>query len=226
MIPGLGLIIVAAGSSARMEGTDKVWALLDRNTVLWHSLHALSDAAERTVVVVRSDHRERAHVELTAFEHQATIVEGGPRRQDSVARGLAHLQNMFFIAVHDAARPLARPDVIYRGVELLETWDGAVPALSVPDTVKQVDDHGGVVQTIDRTTLRAVQTPQVFRMRSLQDAHASEYAFGNSATDDAGLLESCRFRVTVFPGQEGNFKITTPYDLWLARQLVKSRCAS
>ncbi len=222
MIPGLGLIVVAAGSSARMQGTDKVWALLDHHTVLWHSLHALIGVAERTVVVVQAGQKERAQYEVAALECSPTIVEGGPRRQDSVARGLDQLQSQSMVAVHDAARPLARVGLIQQGVELLATCDGAVPALPVSDTIKQVDDHGDVLQSIDRSTLRAVQTPQLFRLRSLQSAHASEYASVNSATDDAGLLEACQFRVRVFPGQEGNFKITTSYDLWLVRQVVKN----
>ena len=221
MIPGLGLIIVAAGSSSRMQGTDKIWALLDHRSVLWHSLHALSGVAEHTVVVVREGQQDAAQAELATIGRPTTIVSGGPRRQDSVARGLDEVHAMSIVAVHDAARPLAVAALLLRGVELLDACDGAVPALPVSDTIKPIDEHGSVLRTVDRSTLRSVQTPQVFRLQALQHAHASQHASARSVTDDASLLEACRFKVRTFPGQEGNVKITTAFDLWLARQLLK-----
>jgi 2-C-methyl-D-erythritol 4-phosphate cytidylyltransferase len=226
VIHGLGLIVVAAGSSARMQGTDKIWALLDRHSVVWHSVNALSALAEQTVVVVREEQRARAQVELASLEQAPRIVPGGPRRQDSVARGLSELHGASIVAVHDAARPLVEADLLVQGAELVKKCDGAVPALPVTDTIKEIDDHDGVVRTIDRSGLRSIQTPQVFRLSALLEAHASRHASSTLATDDAALLEACHFDVRVFPGRDGNFKITTSYDLKLAQLVVANWGAS
>jgi 2-C-methyl-D-erythritol 4-phosphate cytidylyltransferase len=223
VIRGLGLVVVAAGSSVRMQGTDKIWALLDGHSVVWHALHGLCMVAEHTVLVVREGQESRAQVEVASLERPPTIVSGGTRRQDSVARGLRVLHEASVVAVHDAARPFSQCSLLVQGVELVQACDGAVPALPVTDTIKEIDGRAGIVRTIDRDALRAVQTPQVFRSTALREAYASEYAIANTATDDAGLLEACDFDVRVFPGQEGNFKITTEFDLKLARIFLANR---
>ncbi len=220
MIPGLGLVVVAAGTSSRMQGVDKIWIRLGEHTVLWHSLRALGSEAEHTVLVVRAGQENRARAEFASLGSSLTVVTGGPRRQDSVSLGLEQLQGASIVAVHDAARPLATADLVRQGVDLVQTCDGAIPALPVTDTIKQVDGDGVIVQTVDRSSLRSVQTPQVFRARALRHAHASAHAATKSVTDDAELMEACQFEVRAFPGLEGNLKITTSYDLWLARLLV------
>lgn len=203
-----------------MEGTDKVWALLGRHAVLWYSLNSLGRIAEHSVVVVHEDQKKRAEVEFQSFDPVPTIVAGGFRRQDSVARGLAKLPAVNIVAVHDAARPFAGPRILYRGAELVHSCDGAIPGLPVTDTVKQVDERAGVVLTLDRNSLRSVQTPQVFRHHALLAAYSSDRASEGTATDDAALLEACDFDVRLFPGQVENFKITTEYDLRVARLLM------
>ena len=224
MIEGLGLVIVAAGTSNRMNGIDKIWAPLGEHSVVWHSVHKLGSVAEHTVVVVHETHTERAQSEFVSLERTPTIVAGGVRRQDSVSRGLAALPAVRIVAIHDAARPFAKPDLLFRGAELIEDCDGAIPGLPVTDTIKQVDIREGIILTVERDSLRAVQTPQVFRRDSLVEAHLSERASLGTATDDASILEACGRRVRVFPGQWGNFKITTEYDLRLARLLIAGPC--
>jgi 2-C-methyl-D-erythritol 4-phosphate cytidylyltransferase len=220
VIEGLGLVIVAAGSSTRMQGIDKVWATLGHHSVLWHSLNTLGAIAEHTVVVVHDQHRARAVAEFSSLDRVPTIVTGGLLRQESVARGLAMLPPVTIVAIHDAARPFAEPGLLFRGTELIQKCDGAVPGLRVTDTIKQVDERAGIIMTLDRDSLRSVQTPQVFRRHSLLEAHSSNRASSGTATDDASLLEACDYNVCVFPGQVGNFKITTEYDLKVARLLV------
>jgi 2-C-methyl-D-erythritol 4-phosphate cytidylyltransferase len=223
VIRGLGLVVVAAGSSTRMQGTDKIWALLDGHSVVWHALRALCPVADQTVLVVRAGQEARARDDMASLECPPKIVSGGPRRLDSVARGLQALRETSVVAVHDAARPFSEARLLVQGVELVKTCDGAVPALPVTDTIKEIDDRAGVVRTIDRDSLRSVQTPQVFRFAALKQAYASEYALANTATDDAGLLEACGFDIRVFPGTQENFKITTEYDLQLARIFLANR---
>lgn len=220
MIAGLGLIVVAAGSSQRMEGVDKVWARLGEGSVLSHSLRHLARMAQWTVVVVHESQQARARAELSSGGSGLDVVSGGLTRQDSVAAGLNVLTDATVVAVHDAARPFADPSLLQRGVDLVRTCDGAVPGIPVSDTIKRVDLDGAILGTMDRTILRAVQTPQVFRRKPLQVAHASEYAARRTSTDDAALLEACGFDVRVFPGHASNFKITTEYDLKLARLLA------
>jgi 2-C-methyl-D-erythritol 4-phosphate cytidylyltransferase len=220
MIDELGLIIVAAGSSNRMKGIDKVWAPLGDHSVVYHCLHALAPIAKHTVVVVREGQRARAGQEFAPLDRAPAVVTGGTRRQESVARGLAALPPVRIVAVHDAARPFAEPAILFRGAELVQQCDGAIPGLPVTDTMKQVDQRAQVVATVDRSPLRSVQTPQVFRRDALVAAHTSAYASGSEATDDAALLEACNFKVFVFPGDPGNFKITTEHDLRVARLLL------
>lgn len=219
MILGLGLIVVAAGSSQRMEGTDKVWASLGGMPVVMHSLARLSRVAQHAVLVVRSDEQERARRELSILAQPATVVPGGMTRRDSVACGLAALPDVRFVAVHDAARPFAPVDLMLQGVDMLDGSDGAVPGLSVTDTIKEVDGDSAVVRTLDRPALRAVQTPQLFRRDALEQAHALSNE-GTVPTDDAAMLETRGFTVRVYAGRSENFKITTQFDLTLARLLI------
>jgi 2-C-methyl-D-erythritol 4-phosphate cytidylyltransferase len=162
-------------------------------------------------------HAESAR--LPDFPH-LSIVAGGVERHDSVRSGLCVLPDLDLIAVHDAARPLAAAALLQQGVRLLDRSDGAVPALPVADTVKEISLEHMVVRTLDRSALRSVQTPQVFRGDALRVAHELAHLRKGPVTDDASLVEDRGFRVIVFPGHPRAFKITTEYDLRLARLLV------
>ena len=142
-------------------------------------------------------------------------VLGGERRQDSVALGLAALPSgCDAVLVHDGARPFVSPALIQRILQPLRSGvPAAVPALPLGDTVKQVDGEGMVVCTLERSSLRAVQTPQGFMLPMLRKAHERATREGWDVTDDASLLERCGMAVQLVPGDEGNRKITTPDDL-------------
>jgi 2-C-methyl-D-erythritol 4-phosphate cytidylyltransferase len=150
-----------------------------------------------------------------------TVVAGGDSRQESVAAALAALPaDVDAVLVHDAARAFVPPAVTARVVEALDAGAPAVvPALPVPDTVKRVSG-ARVLATVDRTSLRAVQTPQGFRRDVLERAHAHGTP---GATDDAGLVESLGLPVTVVEGSAEAFKVTGPLDLLLAEALLRSR---
>lgn len=219
----LGLVVVAAGSSRRMSGVDKVWAELGTAPVVWHSLAALAPRARASVLVVHPDHLTRASDVLRPRFPDLTIVRGGADRQESVQRGLAALEGISQVAVHDAARPFVPADLLQSGVELLSVCDGAVPVVPLHDTIKRIDAEGNVLATLDRNQLRAVQTPQLFHLDVLRSAHEEARRSGTVATDDASLLEAAGYRVKTFPGAGGNFKITTADDLRLARLLLEGR---
>ncbi|WP_188037671.1 2-C-methyl-D-erythritol 4-phosphate cytidylyltransferase, partial [Actinotalea sp. JY-7885] len=157
------------------------------------------------------------------------VVRGGPSRQASVAAGLAALAEAGLdaedvVLVHDAARPLVGHATIRRVVEGARRHGAVVPGLPVADTVKAVDQHGRVVGTPERSTLRAVQTPQGFTYAVLRRAHAvgahraSDEA--TAATDDAGLVESMGLDVHVVVGDPRGLKVTTTADLETAERLL------
>jgi 2-C-methyl-D-erythritol 4-phosphate cytidylyltransferase len=221
--PGLvGGIVVAAGRSERM-GFDKLWEDLDGRPVLAWSIAAIaSSGPDRLAVVTASEAVERVDRLLRDAGIQGFVVEGGARRRDSVAAGVSALREVEWIVVHDAARPLASADLVERGLEAVQSSGAAVPGLPLADTVKRVDGSR-VIQTLDRSELRAIQTPQVFK-RSLLDWALS--ASNDDVTDEAALIESLGGIVYTFQGQPDNLKLTYPDDLQLMRQMISRRQSS
>jgi 2-C-methyl-D-erythritol 4-phosphate cytidylyltransferase len=147
-------------------------------------------------------------------------IHGGNRRRDSVAAGLAEVpEDIDYVVVHDAARPLASKELVRALIETLVSRDvdGVVPAVPVRDTLKEVDDQDIVSGTRPRDHLVAVQTPQAFAASALRAAHA---ALEGSYTDDAGMIEENGGRVVVVPGDPRNMKVTFPEDLAVVRALV------
>ncbi|MCK9486832.1 MAG: 2-C-methyl-D-erythritol 4-phosphate cytidylyltransferase [Dehalococcoidia bacterium] len=240
-------IIVAAGSSSRM-GADKIWAPLAGRPVLAHSVHAFAAVPSVSDIVVVTP-AER-HIEVRALlpgEAAVTLhaVEGGARRQDSVAAGIAAAPGAGWYLVHDGARPLVTPALVARVLAAAREVGAAVPGVPVVDTVKRVEDGGAeggaerVQATVDRATLRAVQTPQAFRADLLRRAHGMPGsgdggAGGDSpgglgvpfdATDDASMVEALGEPVAVVAGDRENIKITTPPDLAVAEALLALRDA-
>ena len=145
-------------------------------------------------------------------------MPGGATRTESVSCGIAAVPaDTEVILVHDAARPFARPELFAAVVDAVRAGaDGAVPAIPLADTVKEVDPHGVVVATPPRASLVAVQTPQGFRARALRAAHMQ----GGEGTDDAALVEAIGGRVVTVAGDPANRKLTVPDDLAWARQRV------
>jgi 2-C-methyl-D-erythritol 4-phosphate cytidylyltransferase len=143
------------------------------------------------------------------------VIAGGATRASSVRRGLAAVpENAEVVVVHDAARPLASRELFRAVVDAVVAGaDGAIPGVAVVDTIKRVRGTR-VVETLDRTELVAVQTPQAFRAEILRRAHDGE----PEATDDAGLLEALGSRIVVVPGEYHNLKLTSPDDLVIAER--------
>lgn len=153
------------------------------------------------------------------------VVAGGATRQQSVALALAVLpDDVDLVLVHDAARALTPPSVVHRVLDALHDGASAViPAIAVADTVKVIED-AAVIRTLDRTTLRAVQTPQGFTRAALEFAHQSAVERGvDDVTDDAGLAEAAGIPVRVVDGDGLAFKITRPLDLVLAEAVLGGR---
>jgi 2-C-methyl-D-erythritol 4-phosphate cytidylyltransferase len=204
-----GVILVAAGSGERF-GRPKALVELDGRTLLDRSAAAFLSIPNR-VAVLRPSHG----VELKGW----TLVAGGERRRDSVANGLAALPpEVEVVLVHDAARPLVPADLIQRVLESAESHGAVVPAIPVVDTIKRVVG-GKVAETLDRSSLMAVQTPQAFHRDVLERALA---ASPEDATDEASLVESLGEAVHVVAGSTRNIKITHPTDLEIATAFLRS----
>jgi 2-C-methyl-D-erythritol 4-phosphate cytidylyltransferase len=160
---------------------------------------------------------------------RATVVPGGATRQESVGCGLQALPaEVDVVLVHDAARPLIIADLIGSVISAVRSGaEAVIPVLEVSDTIKRVDKSGRVLDTVDRTQLRRVQTPQGFRRDVLRAAHRSAQDRGRSdVTDDAGLVEAIGRIVSTVPGSEFAFKVTTAHDLAQAQRWVDGGVAS
>lgn len=202
-------IVVAAGSGSRF-GAPKQFVSL-RGAPVVHRAVAASRAACDGVVVVVPAGRDWIGPEVIK------AVPGGDTRAESVRCGLEVVPgDCEIVVVHDAARPLAAAPLFAAVIGAVETGaDAAVPALPITDTVKRIEGNS-VVETLDRSGLVAVQTPQAFRADALRSAHAA----AGQAPDDAALVEAAGGRVQVVPGDPRNLKITTAMDLELAMALL------
>jgi 2-C-methyl-D-erythritol 4-phosphate cytidylyltransferase len=220
-------VIVAAGRGERFGAAPKVLASLGGRPVLAYALDAAetADAVSAIVVVAGAQIRE-AVLGLTGvgtWSKVVAIVTGGERRQDSVAAGLAVVPaETTLVAVHDAARPLATPDLFDRCLAAAQRSGAAIAATPVVDTLKRVA-AGQIVQTVARDGLWAAQTPQAFRLDLLRRAFAAADDRGLVVTDEASLLEILGLPVTIVPSSAANLKITRPEDLPVAEALLAAR---
>ena len=213
----MGAIIVAGGSGTRMEGGDKLFTVVAGRPLLAHTVAAFEECwtVQKIVVVLSEANLERGREILgeQGFAKIAGVCAGGPRRQDSVRCGLQTLGEMDWVAVHDGGRPLIRPGMIARGLEAARETGASVPVVPLVDTIKEVAEDGAVVRTLDRSRLRAAQTPQCFRYDLLLRAHRE---ITEDVTDDAAMMEKLGVVVKTYEGRHRNIKITTPDDLALA----------
>jgi 2-C-methyl-D-erythritol 4-phosphate cytidylyltransferase len=212
-------VVVAAGSGARFGGPKQFVDLGGRPVLEW-SL-ATARAASSGVVLVAPPQAGSDGGDEPSADLFDAMVAGGTTRSESVRQGLAAVPvDARIIVVHDAARPFASA-VLFEAVigAVRDGADGAVPGVAVTDTIKQVTSDGVVVTTPDRTSLRAVQTPQAFRADVLRRAHGR----ASEGTDDAALVEAIGGYVVVVPGDVLNRKITVPDDLRWAREQLQSK---
>jgi 2-C-methyl-D-erythritol 4-phosphate cytidylyltransferase len=234
-------IVPAAGSSSRFgPGTRKVFAEVGGVAVLRRSVEVLSSVSmiRHIVVLARPDEVDEV-AELLSGLSNVTIAIGGPTRQQSVANGLAHalarcgLAGDEFVIVHDAARCLVTKTVIERALISARECGAVTTAVPVVDTisVREVpaahssDQSSNLISTLDRKSLVAIQTPQVFRAELLLRAHE---AYGEApgvgeATDDAMLVKRIA-QVRIVEGDPRNIKVTRPFDIAVAEALLKSDC--
>jgi 2-C-methyl-D-erythritol 4-phosphate cytidylyltransferase len=205
------IVLVAAGASTRM-GFPKLWADVCGQSLLARAVASASAAAPAEIVLVVSADRV---ADAAALAPDARVVPGGVRRRDSVTAGLNACASEW-VAIHDAARALAPPELFRRGLEAAQPSGAAVPVMPLKDTIKRIVGSR-VVATPNRAEHMVVQTPQIFRRNLLERALALS---DEDVTDEAALVERLGIHVAVFDGDDRAFKVTTPLDLALARSLL------
>ncbi|MDP3063811.1 MAG: 2-C-methyl-D-erythritol 4-phosphate cytidylyltransferase [Chloroflexota bacterium] len=219
----VGAVIVAAGESRRMGGVDKIFTPLLGVPLILHPLRVFNDSplVDEIALVVAPARVEEARrlVSERSLSKVRAVCAGGARRQDSVRVGLEALSRCDWVLVHDGARCCVSPTLIEAGLEAVRESGAAIAAVPVVDTVKVVAEQR-VHSTLDRSSLWAVQTPQVFRTELLLEAHRRRQ---DLVTDDAAMVEQMGVPVRVFMGSYDNLKVTTPEDLLLAEAILRAR---
>ena len=208
-------------------GFDKLFALAAGEPVIAHTIRAFERATSITEIVVVA--RQKRHDEITKIISGAglkkirAIVRGGERRQDSVRAGLEHIaRDAEYVAVHDAARPLITPKQIERAFERCRAHDAATLAQPVNDTLKRSDADLLVIEAVDRHQLYAMQTPQIFERKLIEDAYRAVYAENISVTDEVSAVERLGHKVALVLNDDFNFKITHPRDLPIADFILRN----
>lgn len=218
-----GAVIVAAGNASRMDGIDKVMAPLGGEPMIVRTVRTFQNcvAVKEIVIVTREDLIPKITSLCGKFDKVMAVVAGGNDRAESVKNGLRMLsKKVKLVAVQDGARPLITEAVIDRTIRAAHTYGAAAPAIPVKDTIKVV--AGGIVSsTPDRSTLKAIQTPQVFDFDLLKGALKKAFEDGAAITDDCSAVERLGYKVKIVEGDERNIKVTTPFDLKVAEFLLE-----
>jgi 2-C-methyl-D-erythritol 4-phosphate cytidylyltransferase len=202
-----------------------------RPVLAWTLEAALACPAITWIGIMGQPHDEAAVAQVVAAAAPGLPVQwilGGETRQESVSRGLAALPpEAAAVLIHDGARCLVEPELLTRCAqavrEAVAAGAGMIAATPVSDTIKQVDEHGTITATPDRSRLWAAQTPQGFGVAQLRQAHARADAEGWSVTDDAALYERLGLAVRILEAPPSNIKVTTPFDLVVAEAVLESR---
>jgi 2-C-methyl-D-erythritol 4-phosphate cytidylyltransferase len=221
-------IIVAAGSSRRM-GFDKMFAELAGKPVVWHSIKAFEDSKDidEIIIVAKEDRGEEFQdlVKSSRFGKVKEIVPGGAERHISVWRGLQKVESAGseFVAIHDGARPLTTPKLIRECLTAAREHSAACCASPIPDTVKRATVEQMVQESVERTGLWAMQTPQVFASGLILQAYAALMARNEMVTDEVSAVQKLGKRIFLLKNEDWNFKITFPHDLELAEHVLALR---
>ena len=226
--PRCAALVAAAGSSSRMGGINKLLEPLEGVPVLVRTLTALQMANRVDEIIVATREEDLVEISRLCRAYGITkctkVVRGGESRGHSVLlAALEAGEDIDLLAVQDGARPLVTPELIDRTIAAAAKCGAAAPAVPVKDTIKSVGQGNTVTQTLDRSILRAVQTPQVFDGALLKAALQNALEHQLPITDDCSAVEQLGKAVLLVDGDEENLKITTPIDLVLAAAILKDR---
>lgn len=220
------VVVPAGGSGRRMGGVRKQYLELRGEPILVHALRPFLEhpAVEWVVVALPEEDLTDPPAWLTSLDSRIRLVAGGRERGDSVRAALEAVPDAAdVVLVHDAARPLVHSKIIDRALAAAITGVGAVAAIPVADTLKEVGAAHEIRATPDRNRYWRAQTPQAFPRTMLVDAYRRAAAFGIAGTDDASLVEQLGGTVVVVEGAEENIKVTRPGDIELAEAYLTIR---
>jgi 2-C-methyl-D-erythritol 4-phosphate cytidylyltransferase len=220
------VVIPAAGQGKRMKaGKNKQFIELRDQPVIVHTLKVFErdEWCEGIILVINEAEREQFNEILKRFSIKKVIsmVSGGTERQHSVYNGLKKVKNSDIVLIHDGARPFITVEKIHELVQAAKEHGAAVVAVPVKDTIKRGID-GYVHETVERSSLWAVQTPQAFHVSLVLEAHERASLEGYIGTDDASLVERMGKQVKIVEGDYRNIKLTTPDDLLFAQAILSS----
>jgi 2-C-methyl-D-erythritol 4-phosphate cytidylyltransferase len=217
----LGIVILAAGTSQRMAGINKLFAPLSGKPLLAWSVDTCQRHNLIQQIVLVLNNKDLAQGQKLKEERgwsKVTLCLGGARRQDSVREGLRHISGCDWVMIHDGARPFLTPDLIEDGLKIVEDIGAAVAAVPVKDTVKLVADERLIGETLQRDRLWAAQTPQIFSFDVITKAYEN---LAGEVTDDATAVERLGHKVQLYMGDYKNIKVTTAEDLALAQIIAR-----
>ena len=217
----LGVVIVAAGTSQRMVGINKLFASLrGRPLLAWSVDTCQMCRLVRQIILVLNDKDLTRGQELKKERNwsKVTLCRGGPLRQDSVREGLKQLKDCDWVMIHDGARPFLTPDLIKNGLKVADEFGAAVSAVPTRDTIKLAGSGNLIKETLQRDRLWAAQTPQIFSFDIISRAYEN---LTTEVTDDAAAAERLGYKVHLYLGDNKNIKVTTPEDLALARVIAR-----
>ena len=223
--PYCAAVVVAAGSASRMKGIDKIMTTLGGIPVLARTLQALQQCQriDEIVVVTRTDLCAPVNILCREYGIQkvTAVIPGGATRAESVRCGLCAVSGRAELAaIHDGARPFVSQELLERVLIAGAQTGAAAPAVPVKDTIKRAE-NGIIQETVDRSTLFAVQTPQVFQADFISAALYDCIQKGIPLTDDCSAAEHLGKQVTLVEGEDSNIKLTTPADLAIGEALLQ-----
>ena len=218
------VIIVAAGSGSRMGGEmPKQYLQLQGRPLIVHALERFQrfDPDMKLVVVLAPTHKELWEQMASSYEITRGVILalGGSTRYDSVKSGLKQIDRETLVGIHDAARPLVSQDTLIRCYDAALRTGSGIPVVEMDESVRMLDAKGGSVH-MDRSSLKRVQTPQVFRSDRIKQAY--QQAYKSAFTDDASVYETVYGAPALVEGNRENIKLTTPADMQLAQLLIAS----
>ena len=213
----ISLIITAGGTSSRYGNTNKLLEKIDSKTVIEHSVEPFYDFEEIEEIIIPANKAIPKDLKEIFSNTKIQIIEGGETRQQSVYKALQKTTGDYVI-IHDGARPLITKEIIKNVILSVKKYDAVSVMTKTTDTIKEVDDTGKIIRTIDRSKLYNTQTPQAFKRDLIIKAH-EDLKDGNF-TDDASMLEELDIPVYITTGDYKNIKITSKSDLDFAKLYI------
>lgn len=210
------LIITAGGTSSRYGNKNKLLEIINGKTIIEHTVEKFNNFSEISEIIIPVN---KAYIDEfnNLFNNKVKIIQGGNTRQESVYKALQFVNNDF-VLIHDGARPLVSEDIITNTLEAVLKYNAVSVMCKTTDTIKEVDENGLIIRTIDRTKLYNTQTPQAFKTDIIKNAHNE--LKNSSYTDDASMLEALGISVYIVNGDYKNIKITTKSDLDFAKLYI------